>query len=276
MQQNKFMWVLNRLFILSDEELQKLDYASAKIVVTQSRDISEFDKKRIIKLFNDIEHEMPLRHHGILGQKWGVRRYQNEDGTLTEEGKKRLKMSNEQKSIFGTSVKYEVKTENGETLKIEPIAPWTTGEKIMNTLTGHPEKYIPGFRGDANYDVKTNAGQKIGEFSLINKKHDTAYIDWITIDDRYRNRGYASAIIKDSLKRAKDAGYSKVELNALKEARPLYEKLGFKYSDDLTLIDRISGFEFGAKRMSYDFNELNHSKNLNQLMQTKISELLRP
>ena len=30
-----------------------------------------------------------LTHHGILGMKWGVRRYQNEDGTLTEAGKKR-------------------------------------------------------------------------------------------------------------------------------------------------------------------------------------------
>lgn len=30
-----------------------------------------------------------LEHHGILGQKWGVRRYQNEDGTLTEAGKAR-------------------------------------------------------------------------------------------------------------------------------------------------------------------------------------------
>ena len=30
-----------------------------------------------------------LVHHGIKGQKWGVRRYQNEDGSLTPEGKKR-------------------------------------------------------------------------------------------------------------------------------------------------------------------------------------------
>lgn len=30
-----------------------------------------------------------LVHHGIKGQKWGVRRFQNEDGTWTEEGKLR-------------------------------------------------------------------------------------------------------------------------------------------------------------------------------------------
>ena len=31
-----------------------------------------------------------LYHHGVKGQKWGVRRYQNKDGSLTPEGRKRL------------------------------------------------------------------------------------------------------------------------------------------------------------------------------------------
>lgn len=31
-----------------------------------------------------------IQHHGILGQKWGVRRFQNPDGTLTPAGRQRL------------------------------------------------------------------------------------------------------------------------------------------------------------------------------------------
>lgn len=39
-----------------------------------------------------------LYHHGIKGQKWGVRRYQNADGTLTSAGKKhKSSMTPEQK-----------------------------------------------------------------------------------------------------------------------------------------------------------------------------------
>lgn len=38
----------------------------------------------------DDNHETTsLQHHGVKGQKWGVRRYQNKDGSLTALGKKR-------------------------------------------------------------------------------------------------------------------------------------------------------------------------------------------
>ena len=38
---------------------------------------------------NYIIYNGQLYHAGVKGMRWGVRKYQNEDGTLTEAGKKR-------------------------------------------------------------------------------------------------------------------------------------------------------------------------------------------
>lgn len=40
-------------------------------------------KKEVIRVNNE------LQHHGIKGQKWGVRRFQKSDGSLTNEGRRR-------------------------------------------------------------------------------------------------------------------------------------------------------------------------------------------
>lgn len=46
-----------------------------------------------------ISYSDELYHHGIIGQKWGVRRFQNSDGTLTEAGKARYSSDKEQKKL---------------------------------------------------------------------------------------------------------------------------------------------------------------------------------
>ncbi len=52
-------------------------------------------------------HNNELMHYGILGQKWGVRRFQNPDGSRTTAGKARYSNSNSRKvdKLFDQTIK---------------------------------------------------------------------------------------------------------------------------------------------------------------------------
>ena len=50
-----------------------------------------------------------LQHHGILGQRWGYRRFQNEDGSLTPKGQARLDAKDDKwASTKGEKIKEKV------------------------------------------------------------------------------------------------------------------------------------------------------------------------
>lgn len=103
-----------------------------------------------------------LYHHGILGQKWGVRRYQNSDGSLTAQGKKRYggnsykELTPEGKKKYKTDVaitrklrrskkNYEYANEKAE--KYRKMSDLEKGARPLTRFTDTREMAIAGLTG---------------------------------------------------------------------------------------------------------------------------------
>jgi len=63
-----------------------------------------------------------VAHHGILGMKWGVRRYQNKDGSLTPKGKARYKLGKNGELVKLTHKEKKARKKQLETLNRARIA----------------------------------------------------------------------------------------------------------------------------------------------------------
>lgn len=96
--------------------------------------------------YSELKQINELYHHGILGQKWGVRRYQNSDGTLTSAGKKKAaKLKIKQAELASKNKIKEAK----ETKKLE---------KKMKAIKEKENKKL--LKGKKNTDITTNNDSK--------------------------------------------------------------------------------------------------------------------
>lgn len=120
---------------------------------------------------DEFYNNLYLAHHGILGQKWGVRRYQNPDGTLTAEGREHLGLNKEKFSSddytlnkgtkatrvthydydnIGTKHPYDEKTL--EKAEKDLISKYASVDGIRNKRDNGTEYYINWF-SDYGYDL---------------------------------------------------------------------------------------------------------------------------
>ena len=121
-----------------------------------------------------------LAHHGILGQKWGVRRYQNKDGSLTPKGKKHYgNMSDDklQKSLY-KQVKNERSNQSGWYNK------WAVNNTIGENSKAVQDRYLEDLKKFRSSDEYKKAVKKITE---LDKKAEKGKIDLDQYDKEHED-----------------------------------------------------------------------------------------
>ena len=96
-----------------------------------------------------------LYHYGIKGQKWGVRRYQNKDGSLTPAGKKRRSSSDEVRNMSTDELRQKVRRLNNEQRYIDLTK--SSSSSVSKTADGIERASRIG--GDANKIYKSMSGE---------------------------------------------------------------------------------------------------------------------
>lgn len=158
-----------------------------------------------------------LTHWGIKGQKWGVRRYQNKDGSLTAAGRERYSDSIADTKVY-TKKGVEV------TLRKQPTSLIT---KVAGKLSKSAKDNIE--RSDF-LDI-TVKGKKVGDLQLYKESPKSLNVVWVSIESKHEGNGYGSTVMKAVIDHAKKQNLDKVTLEVpgiSPNARHIYESIGFK------------------------------------------------
>lgn len=131
-----------------------------------------------------------LMHYGVLGMKWGVRRYQKKDGSLTRLGKKRV---DEGANLFPTYKGKHLKYMSDQSKNRDTVVDKISREKSKEDITKYEryKKRNPNFAKDANSEsdrmsIWNNQIRDKNEKEETRKRYEEKFID-----------EYGDAVLKD-------------------------------------------------------------------------------
>lgn len=127
-----------------------------------------------------------LTHHGIKGQKWGVRRFQNEDGSYTSRGKKHrldsIKNAGAKAKDIVTSDKFK---------KAAAIGAGVAGTALV-AYGGYQLAQNADLTADPNFDASTGFMKQAGNHSYMDDYNGANPLFMVPGDDFKHNCPYAS------------------------------------------------------------------------------------
>ena len=170
--------------------------------------------------------ETYLMHHGIKGQRWGIRRYQNEDGSYTPAGKKRYG------KVYDRAEKYALKRGTSK----------ETAKEYANAKS----------RQFSQYERTQDSAQKVDNvLGLSPKRWKTWHNDYKDLKEanraassaknKVKNEALENKITKKNIKRGVSEDTAKALGKSYVERKIAYKQ----YSKDYNKM--AYGFPFGKK-----------------------------
>lgn len=147
---------------------------------------------------------MFLMHHGVQGQKWGIRRYQNKDGTRTPEGKRHRR--GEKNVFISGSSKTQFK-DSGYYRKNLP-------KDIRKTIDDHMAKghkilvgEAPGIDTQVQDYLKKKNYNNVRVYTSYNDPRYKANKDWetVNVDSKGYKEGSPEFLREKDIAMTKDA-----------------------------------------------------------------------
>lgn len=181
--------------------------------------------------------ESDLRHHGILGMKWGVRRYQNKDGSLTELGKTRKGIKALETNARENKYKEDRANGGGHVFKYARVSTGKNYDKAVEDYYNQlaSDKKLAALSKKANnaeydkimiekkaYDKVSDLDDSDAEWEAINKVYGSKkYLDLDTKSQKYtkEKEDYIKRIAESYIDKIKEAKLT--DLNITGEDRKI-------------------------------------------------------